>query len=116
MGILDALALWWAGRGPVTRGLLLFATTVVVVELLFRYLAPHTAAYRGWTAFFEGIGHLWTNVILAIVYFSSVSLVALYMKLFGEDPLDRRLGPEPSFWRPHEPNPLGPDAAARHQF
>jgi hypothetical protein len=38
------------------------------------------------------------------------------MRLFGKDPLDRSLRPEPSFWRPHEPNPLGPSAAARHQF
>jgi hypothetical protein len=116
MGILDSLALWWAGRGPVTKGLLIFATSVVVVELLFRRLAPRSAAYRSWTGFFEGIGHLWTAVILAIVYFSSVSLAALSMRLLGKDPLDRRLRPEESFWRPHEPNPLGPDAAARHQF
>ena len=34
----------------------------------------------------------------------------------GHDPLDRRLAPEPTFWRAHEPNPLGPERAARHQF
>ena len=38
------------------------------------------------------------------------------MRLFGKDPLDRSLAPEPSFWRAHEPNPLGPERAARHQF
>ena len=38
------------------------------------------------------------------------------MRLLGKDPLDRRLKPEPTFWRRHEPNPLGPEAAARHQF
>jgi hypothetical protein len=38
------------------------------------------------------------------------------MRLMGRDPLDRKLDREPSWWRRHEPNPLGPQAAARHQF
>ena len=49
-------------------------------------------------------------------FMRSVSLVACWIKLFGEDPLDRAFAPEASFWRAHEPNPLGPAAAARHQF
>ncbi len=116
MEVLSWLSAWWEGRSLFAKGLLTFATSVVVIELLFRRLAPRSAAYRKWTGFFEGIGHVWTSVILAIVYFVSVSLVALFMRLFGKDPLDRSLAGEPSFWRSHEPNPLGPDAAARHQF
>ena len=96
--------------------LLGLATTVLVVELIFRRVAPHSAAYRKWTAAFVVIGSVWTAIILAIVYFASVSIVGIGMKLFGKDPLDRGLAPEPSFWRNHEPNPLGPRAASRHQF
>jgi hypothetical protein len=98
------------------KGLLVFATTVVLIELAFRRLAPGSAAYKRWTAFFEGIGVVWSAVILGLIYFLSVSLTSLGLKLAGKDPLDRTLQPEPSFWRPHEPNPLGPQAAARHQF
>ena len=114
--VLGYLAQWWAARPPFTKGVLLFATSVVLIELVFRRLAPRSAAYRKWTAFFEGIGHVWTSVILAIVYFVSVSMVSVFVRLFLKDPLDRKLEPEPSFWRTHEPNPLGPVAAARHQF
>jgi hypothetical protein len=114
--ILTGLVEWWAARPPFTKGLLIFATSVVAIELLFRRLAPRSAAYRRWTAFFEGIGHVWTAVILALVYFLSVFPVSVFVRLFLKDPLDRRLDPEPSFWRAHEPNPLGPLAAARHQF
>lgn len=89
---------------------------MVGVELLLRRFAPRSRAYAAWQHFFESIGAVWTAVILALVYFVSVSLVAVGMRLFGKDPLDRSLRPEPSFWRPHEPNPLGPSAAARHQF
>jgi hypothetical protein len=96
--------------------LLTLATTVFLVELAFRRIAPGSAAYRRWTAAFKAVGQVWTAVILCIVYFVSVAFVSVLMKLLGKDPLDRSLDTEPSFWRRHEPNPLGPMAAARHQF
>lgn len=96
--------------------LLGLATTVLVVELVFRRMAPHSAAYRKWTSAFQFIGSIWTGVILSIVYFTTVSVIGIAMRLLGKDPLDRTLAPEPSFWRAHDPNPLGPVAAARHQF
>ena len=37
-------------------------------------------------------------------------------KLALEQLSRRKLDAEPSFWRDHEPNPLGPIAAVRHQF
>jgi len=101
---------------PFRYKLLAFATLVVLVELAFRRFAKHSEAYKRWTRFFEGIGVVWTAVLLGIVYFFSVSLVSVGMRLFGSDPLDRKLGPAPSFWHPHEPNPLSPERAARHQF
>jgi hypothetical protein len=107
---------WAAGLPPHTKVLLGLATTVLVVEILFRRFAPGSAAYRKWTAAFVVIGSIWTAVILSIVYFVSVSVVGIGMKLFGKDPLDRGLAPEASFWRDHEPNPLGPRASTRHQF
>ena len=114
--IFAGVAAWFAARPPVMKGLLVFATVVVLIELAFRRLAPRSLAYKRWTAFFEGIGAVWSAVLLGIIYFVSVSLTSLGLRLAGKDPLDRALRPEPSFWRPHEPNPLGPQAAARHQF
>jgi len=111
MEILDKL-----GAMPLRYKVLAVAALVVLVELGLRRFAPRSAVYRRWTAFFEGIGHVWTAVLLALVYFVSISLVAVFMRLFGSDPLDRSLEPRPSFWRAHEPNPLGPQQAARHQF
>ena len=109
-------ALTWLADLPFRWKILAFATTVVLIELAFRRLAPKSRAYAGWTRFFQGLGSVWTAVILAIVYLLSVGPVGLGMRLIGHDPLDRRLRPEPSFWRAHEPNPLGPERAARHQF
>ena len=98
------------------KSLLGFACTVFVIEVIFRRVAPASKAYAAWTKFFQGIGKVWTAVILSVVYVLSVGLIGIFMKIFGRDPLDRSLAAEPSFWRKHEPNPLGPAAAVRHQF
>ena len=109
-------AVGWFFDLPLRYKILAFASAVVLVELAFRRLAPKSRAYARWTAFFQGIGQVWTAVLLAIVYIVSVGPVGLVMRLIGHDPLDRRLLPEPTFWRTHEPNPLGPVRSARHQF
>lgn len=96
--------------------LLLFGGALVLVEFLLRRYAPASGAYRAWKGFFAFLGSVWTAVLLSVIYFVSVSPVSLAFRLSGRDPLDRRLAPEPSFWRAHEPNPLGPEDAARHQF
>jgi hypothetical protein len=96
--------------------LLAAATVVVLVELFLRRFARKSAFYRGWQATFEAIGAVWTAVLLSVVYVVSVGPIGLFMRLTGKDLLDRRLTPAPTFWRSHEPNPLGPEAAARHQF
>ena len=110
----DAYA--WFAALPLRYKILSLAAAVVLIELAFRRLAPRSRAYRRWTRFFESIGVVWTAVILAIIYVVSVGPVGLVMRAFGHDPLDRRLAAEPSFWRAHEPNPLGLERAARHQF
>ena len=113
MGLEDAF-IWFTGLSLRFK-LLAFASLVVLVELVLRRY-PKSKAYRRWTAFFQGIGSVWTAVILSVVYALSVGPIGLLIRLFGKDPLDRDLAPEPSFWRAHEPNPLGPERAARHQF
>ncbi len=107
---------WLATRPTHTRVLLAVATSMLVIELLLRQVAPKSRLYAKWTALFLAIGKVWTVVLLSILYLVAIGPMALGMKLFGKDPLDRSLGPEPSFWRAHEPNPLGPRAAARVQF
>lgn len=113
------VARFWARLAAMpihTKVLLALATTVFVLELALRRFAPKSTFYGKWTAFFMTIGHLWTAVLLAIIYFLTVSIIAVFMKLFAKDPLDRGLAAEATFWRSHEPNPLGPEAASRHQF
>jgi hypothetical protein len=101
---------------PFRIKMLLLASLILLIEVGFRALAPKSRAYRLWTSVFMAIGVVWTAVLLAIIYVFSVGPISLAMRLLAKDPLDRALRPEPSFWRRHEPNPLGPAAATRHQF
>jgi hypothetical protein len=106
---------WFAGLA-LRYKVLAVATVIVLVELAFRRFARQSRAYAQWTRFFEGLGSVWTAVLLSVVYVLSVGPIGLGMRLFGKDPLDRAITSEPSFWRAHDPNPLGPERAAHHQF
>jgi len=105
-----------AGLPTHTKALLAFATGVLLVELAFRRFAPRSKAYARWTRGVEAVGAVWTAVILSVVYITSVGPVSFFMRLAGRDLLDRTAEPDRTFWKSHEPNPLGPLAAARHQF
>lgn len=115
-GFATRLSAKLAAMPPHTKILLSVATAVFVTELLLRRFAPGSRLYQRWSAVFLAVGHFWTSILLALVYFVSVFPVSLAMRLARKDPLDRKLDEEPTFWRTHEPNPLGPQAAARHQF
>jgi hypothetical protein len=110
----DSLYAWFAASWR--HKLLVLAVVVVLVELVLRRFARGSRLYERWTAVFQAIGSFWTAIILAVVYLLSVGPIGLVMRLVGNDPLDRRTAGEPSFWRPHEPSPLGIESAARHQF
>jgi len=99
-----------------TKVLLPLATCVLLVELAFRMFGRRSRAYARWTRGIEAVGAVWTAVLLSVVYLVSVGPVSLFMKLTGKDLLDRSKGNDPTFWKPHEANPLGTLAAARHQF
>jgi hypothetical protein len=114
--VFDAVLRWFAARPTPFKILFGLATLLMVTELLFRRIAPGSHAYAAWTRFFQGIGKVWTAVLLALIYVLSVGPVSLGFRLLGKDPLDRRLVAEPSFWRGHEPNPLGAERSVRHQF
>jgi hypothetical protein len=125
-GILLLVVGWdWFTAHPVKRSLLLLFLVVVLTEIVLKVFLPKSAAAKAWTRFFTRVSNsrvlqflakFWTGIILSIIYFLTLPFITLGQKFFGSDPLDRSLKPEPSFWRKHEPNPLGPKAAARHQF
>ncbi len=107
---------WFVGLSTAKKVILGLATLMFLVEVGFRTFAPKSKAYASWTKGIEAVGSVWTAVLLSIIYAGSVGPIAAFMRLLGKDPLERKIGSDPSNWHPHDPNPLGPRAAARHQF
>ena len=99
-----------------TKVLLCVATVVFLTELGLRRWARESSFYKKWSGVFLAIGHFWTAILLGLFYFVAVCPIAVVMKALGQDPLDRKIFEERTSWRPHEANPLGLQAAARHQF
>ena len=106
---------WYSNLSLFGRIILPLFIVVVGTELICRRFAPQSRFFRGWTAFFERISVVWTAIILSLVYLVAVGPVAAGMRMLGRDLLDKRTKTA-SAWHAHSPNPLGPEAAARHQF
>lgn len=116
MNILDAVARKLQSMSTHGKVVLALFLVIAVMEFVVARLWPKSAVVARWKAGVEALAAFWTAIILAVVYFLSVSVVSLGLKLSGKDPLDRSLARDTIRWQPHEPNPLGPEAAARHQF
>lgn len=49
------------------------------------------------------IGFVMSHLLLGLVYYAILTPIGLIMKLFGRDPLDRRLEPQrATYWVPHQ--------------
>ncbi len=114
-GIIEHILRWYSGLSLFGRIILPVFVLVVTTELICRRVAPQSRFFKAWTAFFTRIGEVWTGVILSVVYLIAVGPMGIGMRLFGKDLLDKR-PTAVSAWRAHSPNPLGPEAGARHQF
>ncbi|MGZ3405083.1 MAG: SxtJ family membrane protein [Polyangia bacterium] len=59
---------------------------------------------RGWTMLAHALGFINTRILLAFVFFVILAPVALVMRAFGRDPLERRRDRgRPTYWRTREP-------------
>jgi hypothetical protein len=66
-----------------------------------RALAP---VERGWSLLAHALGFINTRILLAFVFFVVLAPIALFMRLIGKDPLERRPDRGRStYWRTREP-------------
>ncbi len=95
-----AAVVWWRNDftlttvasvlGGIGGALVVLGLTVPVV------LKP---VYRVWMALAVVMGFFMTRVILSVVYYLVMTPIGLAMRLFGKDPLHRRIDPEASsYW------------------
>ena len=76
--------------------------TLLAGALLWpRALAP---VERGWSMLAHALGWINTRILLAFVFFVVLAPIALFMRIIGKDPLERRHDRRrPTYWRTREP-------------
>ena len=116
LDLFSTVAHWFVRRSPLGKAFLGLFVIVLLTELCCRRFAPHSRFFLAWTSLFRRVGEIWTGAILSVVYVLVVGPIGLITRWRGQDLLDRRPAEGHTAWRPHAPNPLGPEAAARHQF
>jgi hypothetical protein len=91
---------------------ILMAAGLLAAALLFpRVLAPLA---RAWIALGLALHAVMSPLVMAMVYYMTVTPLALLLRLLGKDLLRLRLDPDaPSYWIPRTPPGPAPDTMPR---
>ncbi len=101
-GIFTLLGAWWLYRGKfvsVSQVILVLGMMLILLGLTF----PRSLVYpnRAWMLLAEALAYVSTRIILGLVFFLIVTPIGVVKRLLGWDPLHRRAGSGPSYWRPY---------------
>ena len=101
--LLAFAAFAWYRESPLAPWLAIPGATVIVVGLVLpqalRWL------FFVWMAIGLVLGTIVTGIILTIVFIVAVTPIGLIMRLFGHDPMHRKLDRQAeSYWIPKSPN------------
>ncbi|MHC4220193.1 MAG: SxtJ family membrane protein [Planctomycetota bacterium] len=105
---------WWQFDAPrVAMGIWVTAAAIVVV---YHAVPPvRRPLYIAWMYAAFPIGWVISHVVLGLVYFLVFTLFGLILRLFGRDPMNRRIEPDaPTYWIEHRPG--GAQARYFRQF
>ncbi len=95
-----AAVVWWRNDFVLTTAAYVLgslgAALVVLGLAVPVVLKP---VYRVWMALAVVLGFIMTRVILSVVYYLVMTPIGLAMRLFGKDPMHRRIDPDAtSYW------------------
>ena len=95
-----AAVVWWRNDFAVTTAVSVLGGiggALVVLGLTAPVVLK--PVYRVWMALAVVMGFIMTRVILSVVYYLVMTPIGLAMRLFGKDPMHRRIDPEASsYW------------------
>lgn len=101
-GIVGLLARYQFGSVAASR--VLWAVGVAVPVVYYAVPALRLRIYRGWLYATYPIGWVVSHVLLGAIYYLVFTPVGLLLRLFGKDPMTRRLEPTAaSYWIEHRP-------------
>jgi hypothetical protein len=110
--LLWAALLWWRGHpAPVPW---LVGASPVLVGLALLWPAALGPLHRVWMPAAKGLAKVLTWVLLAVVFYLVFTPFGLAMRLFGRDPLERRIRRGPgSYWIRRGDGPFDPSRLDR---
>jgi hypothetical protein len=101
-GVVVLLSCWWLYRGKflhIAYLTLPLGALLVLIGLLY----PKALVFpnKAWMLLAEGLSFVTTRIVLGLVFFLIVTPIGVIKRLFGWDPLNRRAGKSPSYWKPY---------------
>jgi hypothetical protein len=103
--ILGAVLSWRVGS--LNAGYVPWAAGAALALLYYAIRPLQIPLYKGWMHLVSPIGWVVSHVILAFIYYVVVTPIALVMRIFGRDKLERRFAAVETYWteRPPEIDP-----------
>jgi hypothetical protein len=101
-GVFVLLSCWWLYRGKFSHVAHL-TLPLGALLVLFGLLFPKALIFpnRAWMLLAQGLSFVTTRIVLGLVFFLIVTPIGVIKRLFGWDPLNRRAGKSPSYWKPY---------------
>jgi len=93
-----ALGAWQIYRG---RPNLAEAFGAASVALIVCAMIPAGAMWfnKWWMNLARGLGYVNSRIVLSLLYYVVITPTGILTRMLGHDPLERRKGHEPSYWR-----------------
>lgn len=115
-GLIGGLALWSYRATGVQWRLIVGSTLIALGSIVFLWSlgSPRTLppVYRAWMRFGQGIGTIVSSILFSVLYFVVFFVIGRLMRLFGTDPIQRRIDRRAgSYWRKHAPRSAPADYA-----
>lgn len=99
--IVGALASWRVGSA--TAGYVPWGIGAVLALLYYAIRPLQVPLYKGWMHLVSPIGWVVSHLILGFIYYGVVSPIAVSMRIFGRDKLERRFVAHETYWTEHPP-------------
>ena len=102
LGLIGGLLMWRAGAQRVP--FVLWGVGLAIAIVYYAIPKCRMIIYYGWMKAVYPLGWLVSHAVLGLVFYAVLTPMGLLMRLFGRDPMNRKLDPDASsYWAPHDP-------------
>ncbi len=101
-GLIGGLV-WWKSESP-TVAYILWSIAAFITILFYAVRPIRKPIYLGWIHLAYPIGWVISHTAMAVIYYLVFTPIGAIMRLFGRDPMERRIDRSgASYWVEHDP-------------